>query len=267
MSIFQFSDYRSFLKSLIASREGGGRGEYRRIANFLNVHTTLVSQVFNGLKNFTVEQAFELSEYFSLNERESKYLLLMVQRERSGTHRLKMFYQSELEKLSEESREIKNNLPKSKILNGEDKALFYSNYLYSAVKILSSLNEFNTVDDISRYLNVPPRKIIEIVDFLLKNGLCLSENGKLSSGVSRTHLERTSSLVFNHHINWRQRVIQKYPSFTSEDFSFTAPLTISRDDFSLIREDLLKFISSLGKVVEHSQGEKAVCLNIDFFQF
>jgi sRNA-binding carbon storage regulator CsrA len=47
---------------------------------------------------------------------------------------------------------------------------------------------------------------------------------------------------------------------------FSAPLTISKKDFDIVREEILEFIQNLSKRVDQSDSEIVACLNIDWFK-
>jgi hypothetical protein len=71
MSIFETDDYKAFIREWVADRASGGRGQYRQMAAALGVSTTLVSQVVNGEKHFSMENSVDLAEFMALGERES----------------------------------------------------------------------------------------------------------------------------------------------------------------------------------------------------
>ena len=95
-AIFEFEDYKKFVQSWIKASPSGGHGKYREIAKALSAHTTTISQVFNGEKDLTIEQAHLMAEFLGFNALETRYFLLLVQLERAGTHRLKLYYKKEI---------------------------------------------------------------------------------------------------------------------------------------------------------------------------
>ena len=85
----KFNNYKQFLLNLIESYPKRGRGLFLKIASYLNVHSTLISQVLRGSKDFTLEQAFKVAEFFALNRLDTDYFLTLVQLEKAGSHDLK----------------------------------------------------------------------------------------------------------------------------------------------------------------------------------
>ena len=52
MTIFEFLDYKAFLKKFLRTRKTLGRGSMARLAEHINVHPTFISQVISGSKDF-----------------------------------------------------------------------------------------------------------------------------------------------------------------------------------------------------------------------
>ncbi len=66
----------------------------------------MVSQVMAGSKDFTLEQAKKVAEYFVLPKFETDYFLLLVQIERAGTQDLKNYFREKRDEIKKESLKI-----------------------------------------------------------------------------------------------------------------------------------------------------------------
>ena len=77
-SLFSFTDYVVFLKAYIENQPKKGRGLVQKLAFHLGVNPTFVSQVLSGLKNFSVEQGFEVTEFLGLAGLEKDYFILLI---------------------------------------------------------------------------------------------------------------------------------------------------------------------------------------------
>ena len=64
MSIFKSSDYRQFIRQTVQGFPHGGRGEWARLAEHLDVNATMISQVLSGAKDFSIEQAQKVGLFF-----------------------------------------------------------------------------------------------------------------------------------------------------------------------------------------------------------
>ncbi len=89
MGIFEYNDYKLFVRNRIREMARAGRGQYQKMALHLRVHPTLVSQIFRGVRDLTPEQASEVAVFLELSEPESQYFLTLVQISRAGNQRLR----------------------------------------------------------------------------------------------------------------------------------------------------------------------------------
>ena len=75
------------------------------------------------------------------------------------------------------------------------------------------------------------------------------------------HLPKESSLVNQHHANWRSRAM-----VSQGEVQYSGVQSLSEEAAEKIKRDLVKAIDAAVKVAEPSPPEKLVCLNVDFFE-
>ncbi|NJL23799.1 MAG: TIGR02147 family protein [Calothrix sp. SM1_5_4] len=264
--IFDYLDYKAYFNAWVESQQRE-RGEFRRVALALNVSSTLISQVFRGDKNLSMEMACELAEYLALNETEAEYLLLMVEHAKAGSFKLQQRLGRQLRRLQTDARRLEKRLKKDVTLSDSQRAIFYSSYVYSACRLLTDLPEYGSVDAIARHLNLPKNQVQRVVEFLLDNSLCVMKGDRLSMGPRRTHIGSDSPMVNKHHMNWRLLGFQKMLSHDENQAFFTGPMTLSHKVAEAIRKELPEIVSSIMARVEPSPSETSRCLNIDWFEF
>lgn len=267
MNIFEFESYKEFVKKSIQEMPKGGRGQYRRLAQQLKISTTLVSQIFNGDKSLTWEHASDLADYFSLSEDETDYLFLLVQQERAATLRLRQKLQRRVEKSREHAKKLENRLNKDVSLSEKVRLHFYSDWSFSGIRMLTATEQGGSVDAIAQRLRLPSNVVKKVVAFLLENGLCVMQEGRLAVGPRRTHLGADSPLVNRHHQNWRLLSSQTMCRFNPSDLFYTAPMSLSEETAQRIRRELPSFIEKINKWVYLSPSEVVRCLNIDWFEY
>jgi uncharacterized protein (TIGR02147 family) len=266
LSLYQFDDYKAFLTQFVERSPGLGRGTYNRMAKFLGVNTTFVSQVIRGPKDFSVDQALLVSEFLGLGAEEEKYWLLLVQRDRCGHHKAKSFFTREISRMRAEARSLSSRVPKHHVVEAKDQAMFYSHYLYSAVRLLTGIKGYRSPSGIAERLGLTREKTGAILEFLVRVGLCRSVNGRYEIGPANTHVDKKSSWVGSHHTNWRLKAIENLPRLREDDLAFTAPLTVTPADAARIVDLLRETVERASKVVEGSEPEDLYCLNLDFFR-
>jgi uncharacterized protein (TIGR02147 family) len=264
MRVFEFQSYKELVLGLVAAMPQRGRGQLGKIARHLRVHSTMVSQIFRGAKDLTLDQACALADYFGMSELETDYFIALVERERAGTLKLRRAIDRRIAQLKAQSAQVASRLPRAKTLSEEDKAVFYSHWYYSGARLLTSLEAYRTPDAVAAALSLPPSVVRRVIDFLIATGLCEEVEGELRMGPSRTHVPADSPLVQRHHVNWRLRAMERLPRLSDEELAFTMPMTISRQDGPRIREILTETIQRVSETVDRTDPEKLACLNIDW---
>jgi uncharacterized protein (TIGR02147 family) len=266
MTIFEFSDYRLYLRQWIASRPRKGHGEIQRLAGAIRVHPTLVSQVLAGSKHFSLEQGQELGEYLGLVELEHDYLLALLQFKRAGSAKLRAHFKLKLDGLKKTSQRLSERLPVDRLLNDQEKAIFYSDWIYSAIRLQTSVKGYDSLDALSEKFHLPRAKVGAILKFLVSCGLCIESSGRYEMGVNRTHLEQDSPFLKQHHGNWRLKSMQQASRLGADELMFTGPMSLSHADFAMFREELVVLIKRAFQIAKDSDAEQLVCLNIDWIK-
>lgn len=266
MKIFEFTDYKRYLRKRIELLPARGRGEVSRMAKHLEVHTTMMSHVLKGDAHFSLEQTLKLADYLALNELETDYLVALVQWERAGDRRAREFCQGRVSELRAKAMSIKDRLDVKNELSESDRALFYSSWLYAHLRLLTAIERFQTFEALVAEVNLPPKTVRRALDFLISRGLCSEKNGRIIYASKATYVDAKSPLVVRHHQNWRQQTQGAFERMRDEDLAFTYPTVISEEDFRLIREKLVQFIEEFKKISEPSPAENLYCLTLDWIR-
>lgn len=265
MKIYEFSDYKTYVNQRIDEMPKHGRGQFRKIAELFAVNSVVVSQIFKGSRELSLEQAHVLSNYFGLNELEKEYFFLLVNKARTSNHELIKYYNQKLEKIKREGLEVKNIVDNER-LSEETQSLFYSNWYYSAIRLSTAIPGNDSADQIAAFLNLPIHVVQKVMTFLTQNRLVVEDAGKLKVGPQRTHIEASSPFVNRHHINWRLKGIENMDNLNPEELFYTSPMTLSAAAMKEIKKMLLQFVVDMSNEVKQAKDEKIACLNIDFFE-
>lgn len=264
MDFTKIDNYRDFVRQYLAKRGSNGRGEMTRLSQSLRVHPTFISQVLAGKKDFNMEQAFEITKYLKLTEMERRYFLLLIQKDRSGTVELKNYYKKEIEELRSSLSNLSNKLKDFRSLTDQDRAVFYSSYLYTAIRLYCSIGNGKDLEEICEYFLIDRKKALKILDFLCETNLVTLEKNRYKLGTTHTHLPPDSPYVIRHHMNWRVKSLERHESKSENEIAFSAPMSISKKDFMQIRERIHECIKDSIEVAKASDAEELAFLNIDW---
>jgi uncharacterized protein (TIGR02147 family) len=258
-------DYRAAIRARIQSMPARGHGQLVKIARHLGVHPTLITQIFKGDKCLSPEHALLIAEYLGLSELETEYFLALVELDRAGHHKLKSRILARLEKIRGQHQLPQARMTKHQVLAEEDRALFYSSWYYSAIRLLAGLNEEQTIDRIASTLSLERKLVQTVMQFLLRTGLLVQEKDRYRLGPQRTYLPADSALVSRHHTNWRLKAIENFDHLNSQELAFTGPISVSRKDFGEAKKILLRALEEISSLVDRSKEEVVGCMNLDLF--
>ncbi len=265
MKIWECRKYREYLMSVIGP-EGSRSGMRKKLAEGIGVHTTFVSQVLKGMSDFSPEQADAISGFFNHTEDEAEYFLLLVLKERAGTHSLKQKLERKLKGMRDQRLNIGKRIDAENEISAEDKERFYSSALYGAVHVLSSLPDCESSEEMAMLLNQPIKRVAEIVEFLLKIGLLKTNKNRLVPGPNHIHLSNETEMVLKHHINWRMHSISNLQFLNREDLHYSSCISISKDDAFRVKEMILETLKKTVDTVKKTKVETAYVLTFDFYE-
>lgn len=242
----------------------GGHGQLRQLALRLGINSVVMSQVFRGPRDLTLEQALGVAKFIGLTELERDYFLLLVQKARAGSHDLKKVFESQIVVLRKSSKSLKNRIQHQELRN-EDRATFYSQWYYSAVRLSTSMPELGSVSAIANYLHLERSLVAKVVEFLLKHQLIIQNEGRLDIGPQITHVGHDSPFVNRHHTNWRLKGLQALEKLDEVDLFYTGPMALSNEAAESIRKSIIALIEKSTTIASTSTSEEIRCLNIDWF--
>ena len=264
MKIFESDNYKGYVQNWIKSRQGGGHGEFKKIATYLSMHTTMISHVFRGDKNLTLDQAFLLSDYMGLSKIESDYFINLVKLERASHYLFRAKIQEELEVIKKSQMDVKNRIPVNKQLDMETSTKYFSSWIYSALRILTTIEKYQTREELLERIGLDVRTGNEFLRFLIDNQLIIEENARLRPGEKITYIGKKDPNLFKHHANWRLKSLDRAPRMTEDEMMLTIPSSLSKNDFKSFKKRLLDLVGEYTSMVKETNPEMMVCFNIDF---
>lgn len=264
-SIFEFTDYRRYMTEYYLGLPKAGRGQLTKTAESLQIQPSLLTGILQGSKNLTFDQALDWIEYAGLTALEGRYFISLLHFERAGTPRARRFYQTQITDLKSQANLIKSRLPPSAELSELAKSQFYSQWYYSAIRLMTDLPYLKTPQAIAEALGLKRSLVLEVLDFLVENGLVNQSADGYSLAHKSTHVGAAETSVALHHTNWRVKAIESLSHTEENDLHFTSTLTLSAKDAAIIRKKILETLDSVFKIVDDSESEILNCISIDWF--
>lgn len=264
MNVFDYHSYKVCVNEWIKAQPSGGHGQLRQMALELGVNSVVMSQVFRGSREITVEQAVGIAKYMGLNTVSQDYFLLLVQRDRAGSHELKAIYERQLTELRSASQNLKTRIKHQKF-SDDDRATFYSRWHYSAIRLGLSIPELGNVSAIAEHLGLERSLVSQVIEFLTKNQLIVKKENNFELGPQVTHVGHDSPFVNRHHSNWRIQALQAMDKSRKDDLYYSGPMVLSKSAAQKIRKLIIELVEKSTKEASESPSEILRCLSIDWF--
>lgn len=267
MEIFEYLDYRLFLKDFISGQEIKSPKYRARMLEGVRMSSSLFSQIIKSEKNLSAEHALEICLFFGLSERETDYFLLLNEYSKAGSEVLKARILKKIRVLQNQALSVAAKVPHDVTLTELEKATYYSSWLYTAVRNLIPTRNGMDIRTVSEILNIPFDKVDDALKFLISIKLVEVKNGKYFYRQGFTHLDSDHPLIFRHHQNWRQRAIVKMDHYRHPNLHYTSPMSLSKSAAEKIQTILREGIKESIATAQSESPEVAYCLNIDWFEF
>lgn len=266
-SVYEFIDYKLFLKKCIAQSEQ--RGFTTRLAEAAGCQRSYFSTVLSGNIHLLPEHLFGICEFLKLSNDESEYLFLVLDYNRAGnisfrSHLLKKIREKQLA-----WKDLKNRLKKDSIPEAEDMSVrqfYYTSWVYSAIHIAVSIPMLGDIKQLSNYLGITEEMSFWHLEKLAQMGLVEKKGGRWGWKSGDLHLSKDSPWINNHHANWRMQAVSDLPQRRSESLHYSVIQSLSKEDLEALRFRIIEWIEEFKKIASPSRSEELICLNIDFFK-
>lgn len=261
-------NYKDFIEDFIKGHAAKKRGEYGRIAKAAGISSTLVSQIFKGERELSLEQAFLISSYLNLNNEESDYFELLVLFRRAGIKKQQEHYLKKIKRIQEKHKSFKSKMNvKSLDMTSENEIKYYTEWIHSAIRLLSEIRKYQTIESLAQKLKVDEDEVKKSAEFLSSINLVEYNSGKVTGLKNNIHLEKSSPLTYLRQLTWRMKALENFQRKNPEDFTFNALVTLEKGQIEKIKEIIKSSVSEIGASTEKTKNpEEMMCLNIDFFK-
>ncbi len=262
--IFEFEDYKTYLLSKVGG-PSQKKGVKSAIARAIGCQPTYITHILSGHANLSLEQAESINSYFAHTKEESQVFLLMVQRDRAGTHTLKEHFQEQINHILESRLVLTKRLGQRNVLSEEQRAIFYSVWYFLAAQIGLTIPKWRSHDELAKQLGLSHARMAETLQFLCEAGLARKEGSQFVPTETQIRLGKDSHHILKHHSNWRVKAIESLEHEDIHDLHYSSVVSLSEKDVLRIKNMLLDQLKDNLKVIADSKEECLYSMNIDFF--
>jgi len=266
MDLYEAKDYRGYINAALDSKTFG-RGARAKLADFLGVRNSFISTVLGGAQDFTLEHAFRIAEFLSLNENDRDYLLLLIQKSRAGSQELKNHFQKQLDRRVAHRNEIKNRVARDKKnLTEPDLLMYYGAWYHTAIHMMIRNPEIKEPKTIAQLLGIDLRIVSSSLEMLEKLGFIEKTKSGWKQLQQSFHLGKRSPAQRQQHTNWRMEAIRALPNARDKDIHYTAVMSIDSKAAEEIRGIVLKALGNCDAPIRDAKDEEVHAFTIDLFR-
>lgn len=265
VSVFDYVSYKKFLKDL--SAKINRTGLISHWAQSAGCNRSYFSQMLNSKVQLTPDHAVKLGRELDLDELEQDFFLNLVLFERAGDPDSQAHFTTQLGRIREAhstlSKRVRQKSQSDELQIERDKNLYYSDWRFVALHILSSSADLNSTEELADYLGVRSKVAAKILNKLKTMGLVKKRDGGWQHSGASLHIDKDSNHTTQNHMNWRIRAVEE--SRKKAAVNYTGVFTVSKSDVPKLRAQLLRFIDEQRELIGASGTDELVCFNCDLF--
>jgi uncharacterized protein (TIGR02147 family) len=262
MNLFEYFSYKSYLADLV------DKSNYKvsTLSELAGCNRSYFSQMLNGKAQLTSDHIINLSEDLGFSELEKEYFITLCLLERASMIKTKDALEKKLNLIRQKSLNLSKKIKaENKIfeITDEMKGEYYSNALFGQVHMMTSIEDFQTVEGIATRLGLKKALVNKILTLLLEMRLVIKKDGRFLHQSGNIHVSAESSHNLVNHMNWRMRALLKVQE--DEGIHYTGTFSISKKDIPQLKSHLLEFIKKQREIIGNSGAEEVYCFNCDLF--
>jgi uncharacterized protein (TIGR02147 family) len=253
LSVFDYTDYRKFLRDAFAQKKAQDRSfTYRRLASAAGFKSAgFFTQILQGSTNISDQTVANLSLAFGLAKREAQYFACIVKYNQAESHDAKKAHF--LKMVAFKKARVKTVDPQSYDL--------YDKWYYSAIRAVLHYRPFDGVDykQLARAVvpAITPAEARRAVAVLTKLGFVSRDDGGryvLTDKHITTGLNTDSIVINNFVINTLEIARDAFYRFPKDKRSFSSlTLSVSGDGFDKIKQRCDEFRKELVEIVKNDR--------------
>lgn len=269
MNIFLESNYHVILKKIVEERKRiDPKFNFQAIAEATRIPKSYLSKVAHEKAHFSADQLFLVGEHLGLNEKQLRYMQLLLELARSGVKKRREQLEKEIQALRDRALDSREHLQAKPESLGEDGLRdYYLDPLNQLVHICLSIPRYQTdATKLAADLGIPVAELRGVIERLEALGVIEHVNGRYKSLLKGIHLPKTSP-VFK---PWRNQLkllcldrLSRRPE--KSDYSFSVCFSATDKVRDRIKGDFLELLKKAEAEVGGARQEGAYQMSFELF--
>ncbi len=264
--VFDYKDYREFLRSLVQNRQIRGKTQVE-LAKAMNCQAAYLSQVLGDRAELTEDHGMKLCIYLEFNDAETEYFLLILRISRAGTKPLLSYLEQQRDRLQQLHHELSSRISSEKNEETNELNIYYcSSWIPSVIHTATSCETLQTSVAIAQRFRLE-KGLVEYHLQILEKYLLVSfqEHRWVFQGRS-THFTKNSALDQIFQLSRRMLALNSLSNRLPQDIHYSVVFSANQETVNRIRDLLFDSIEKMHKQVEPSPSEDVYSACIDLFR-
>ncbi len=262
--IYSYTDYKKYLNDIVEQNQHV-RSYKSQLADAAGCQRSFMSQVLNSHIHLTPDHAVGLAAFWKLGADTTEFFLEMVHYGRAVTPALRMHLLKRLKQMVNRQRDAMAEVESPVLTEIEHQSIYYSNWHWSALHILSQVKGSGDEKSLSERLHLPLNTVQHALTVLQTMGLVVRKKESWVATQTNVHAPVNSIHSWLHHASWRQRANEIMRRESEGAIHFTGVYSLSRADMERIGDLVLELVEAANKIVGPSHEEDVACLCLDWF--
>lgn len=271
--IWQFDSYKEALKDTLLNRKEdiSRRFTFQEMAKACRVQKTYLSQVFRGDAQLNDDQVYLACGYLGLNDEQTRFVILLCQRERTVVEARRALIQNDIDSIREKYRRTEQHLklknPSVQLQNNE--AAYFLDPNAQLVHAFLMVDRFaSSPESICKELGLPLEIFSAIMLELQRLELITFEKGKIRILCDALHLPATSPIFRPHKAMLRMRSLERLSRVSpNSSYNFSAIFTADVKTRQEIQESFVEWLSSTGAKITKAPSRGVYQMAFDLFDW
>lgn len=265
-NLFTYQSYREFLSDLSLD-ENTKRGFQSRLAKAAGCQAAYLSQVLKQRVHLTEDQLLPIAEDLGFSAAETNYVLLLLRYEKAGTPNLQLYLKQGLATIRSDQNKLSAHANPDRIVRLEEELTkYFASWIPSVIHLLTSSENYRTVDRIAERLKLSKKVTKETLNFLLKMEWVKKINQDYHYASGSVHIPKESPHHSSMQTTRRVLALNSIAIDSQDSVHFSSIFTISKDAFVELNSLVSNFVQKSTKVIHASGTEDVYCLCLDLFQ-
>ena len=269
MNVYAHLKYQEALEEAIEQRRKlPGKWTLRQMAESVGLQPSFLTNVMKRRFDFNADQLYAVAEYLGFGTNERRYLLLLLDYQRSANKTRKAEIKSEIDEIRRQNQKTEKHL-QSKVVEQTTDALaeYYLDPFVQLVHVHLELPAFSAEPErLCTALGLSKPQLAKVLSVLIRLGYVRMEGKKYKVTDQYTHLPKEAPLCGPHQAMMRLKSIDQLQRLSDDQkYSFSLAFAATDETKEQIREAFFAFLKKAESIYAPAPSKKAFQMNFDLF--